>query len=287
MIQEELLQKIRYIELKVRKKVESYLQGAYHTLFKGHGLEFQEVREYAEGDDARLIDWNVTARMNKPFIRLYREERELTVMLLVDVSASTLFGRSYSCQEIMATLAAAISFSAIRNNDKVGVILFSDRVEEYIPPRRGRNHLLTVIRSLLTTEPHGVKTDPEAAFQFLNKVMKKKCLIFFLSDMLFPEIPPTLGAAVRRHEIIPLGVYDKAQFASSGNGFMRIKNPETGASEIIDLSNSSEKLWNNFTEARNEAFKRLKMNPLWIENKEDFINDLVIGFKKMEKNRRA
>ncbi|MGI6393434.1 MAG: DUF58 domain-containing protein [bacterium] len=157
MLTEELLKKVRYIELNVKKKVDDYLQGAYHTLFKGQGLEFQEVREYTENDDARLIDWNVTARTGKPFIKVFREERELTVIIVADVSGSTLYGQSYGLREVMATVAAAISFSAIKNSDKVGLLLFSDSIEEYIPPRRGRNHLLTVIRALLAAKPSGKK----------------------------------------------------------------------------------------------------------------------------------
>ncbi len=286
MIQEELLKKIRHIELKVKSKVDSYLQGAYHTLFKGHGLEFQEVREYTESDDSRRIDWNVTARMGKPFVKLYREERELTVILVADISGSTTFGRAYSAREVLATLSAAIAFSAIRNNDKVGLLLFSDRIEEFIPPRRGRNHLLTVIRSLLTATPHGKRTVPEAAFSFLNKVQKKKALVFFLSDMLFEHPGPSLAISRRRHEIIPVATWDRSSYAPFGKGDVRVMDPETGEVRIVPIDSSTEGRWDRFTHRTEEVFRRLKMKPIWVENREDFINDLILGFRKMERTRR-
>lgn len=287
MLQEELLKKVRYIELKVRKKVDSYLQGAYHTLFKGTGLEFQEVREYQEGDDARMMDWNVTARMGKPFIRLYREERELTVMLVVDISGSTVYGGSYSAREVMATLAAAIAFSAIKNNDKVGLLLFSDKVEQYIPPRRGRNNLLTVIRALLTASPQGTKTDPEQAFYFLNKVVKKKTLVFFISDMFFETMPQAMNITQRRHEVIPVAVYNRAHFEPAKESFVRVRDPESGETKILDFSEAREVFWNKFRQDKDDKFRRLRMRPIWVENKDDFINDLILGFKKMERGRRT
>jgi len=286
MIQEEVLKKIRYIELKAKKKVDSYLQGAYHTLFKGQGLEFQEVREYTEGDDARLIDWNVTARMGKPFVKLFHEERELTVIIMVDISGSTRYGRSYSGREVMATISAALAFSAIKNSDKVGLLLFSDHIEEYIPPRRGRNHLLTVIRTLLTKKPEKSGTNPEEVFSYLNKAIKKKALIFFLSDMFFDSIPQSLKSTQRRHEVVPIGIFDKSQFASDKSGFIRVKDPESGKMEILDFSNSGEYFWNKFKDEKEQELKRMKLEPIWIENREEFINDLIIGFRKMEKRRR-
>ncbi len=285
MIQEELLSKIRRIELKARKKVDSYLQGAYHTLFKGQGLEFEEVREYLPEDDARRIDWNVTARMGRPFLKLYKEERELTVMIVADVSASTLTGRLFSQREVLATLSASLAFSAIKNSDKAGLLLFSDEVEEYVPPRKGRNHLLTVIRSLLTTNPKSKKTNPETAFYFLNKVLKKKALVFFISDMLFDKFPDSLAIASRRHEIIPIGVFDKMIY-SDFSGIIRVENPETNKEEILDFSIENKRKWQQFTTKNEQKFKKLGLKPFWIENKEDFINDLILGFKKMGRQRR-
>ncbi len=284
MLQEELLRQIRLIDLKVRKQVESSLQGAYHTLFKGHGLEFQEVREYTEGEDARLMDWNVTARMGKPFVRVYREERELTVMVAVDISASTRFGRAWSGREVMATLGAALAFSAIRNSDKAGLILFSDRIEEYIPPRRGRNHLLTIIRALLTTPARGRRTDPDVPFRFINKAMKKKSLLFFLSDMYFGTLPDSASIAARRHEIVPVGVFDKMSYEAEKSAFIRVKDPESGATRVLDFSDAADHRWWNFKKEKDDAFKRLGATPIWVENRSDFINDLVLGFKKMERS---
>lgn len=305
MIEDELLKKVRYIELKVRKKVDTYLQGAYKALFRGEGLEFEEVREYMPTDDARRIDWNVTARMGKPFVKRYREERELTVLLTVDISESSLYGTFSSAREIMATLSAAIAFSAIRNNDKVGLILFSDRIDAYIPPRRGRNHLLTVIRTLLTVHPSSkidssqlkgkkkvfssdasdVRTNPEAAFNFLLKVMKKKSLIFFLSDMLFRDIPESLKTARRKHEIIPVGVYDKSVFSPLKHAYIKTTDPESGKDHVLDFSGNRKDRWDLICEKKEREFKKLRMPPVWIENKKDFINDLVLGFRKLEKQR--
>lgn len=286
MLKEELLKKIRYIELNVKKKVNNYLQGSYHTLFKGQGLEFQEVREYTEGDDARLIDWNVTARSGKPFVKIFREERELTVMIAADISGSTLYGKSYGIREVMATIAAAISFSAIKNSDKVGLLLFSDRIEEYIPPRRGRNHLLTVIRALLTVEPVGKKTDPDVPFKFLNKVMKRKTLTFFLSDMLFDNIPESLNITASKHEIIPVGVIDESFFHPLIKGAVRTIDPETGEHSILDLNINGELSIEQFTAEKNKRFKRAGLRPLWIMNRENFMDDLVNEFKKLSSTRK-
>lgn len=286
MLNEELLKKIRYIELNVRKKVDNYLQGSYHTLFKGQGLEFQEVREYTDSDDARLIDWNVTARMGKPFVKLYREERELTVMIIADISGSTLYGRSYGIREVMATIAAAISFSAIKNSDKVGLLLFSDRIEEYIPPRRGKNHLLTVIRALLTTKPTGKGTNSDVAFKFLNKVMKRKTLAFFLSDMFFESFPESLSVTASKHEIIPVGVIDEMLFNPFVKGAVKTFDPETGKSELLDFSTIGNSKYIRFIEEKNDSFKRIGLRPMWIKNHENFMDDLVNEFRKLSKVRK-
>jgi uncharacterized protein (DUF58 family) len=286
MLNEELLKKIRYIELNVKKKVDNYLQGSYHTLFKGQGLEFQEVREYTESDDARLIDWNVTARTGKPFVKVFREERELTVMIAADVSGSTVYGKSSSIREVMATIAAAISFSAIKNSDKVGLLLFSDRIEEYIPPRRGRNHLLTVIRALLTVEPEGKKTDPEIPFRFLNKAMKRKTLIFFLTDMLFDNIPESLIVAASKHEITPVGVIDGSIFDPLVKGAVKTVDPETGESLMLDLGSAGDLKLEQFISEKENRFKRIGLRPLWIMNRENFMDDLVNEFKKLSSARK-
>jgi len=286
MLNEELLKKIKLIELNVRKKVDNYLQGSYHTLFKGQGLEFQEVREYTDSDDARMIDWNVTARMNKPFIKLFREERELTVMVVADISGSTLFGMSYSVQEVMATIAAALTFSAIKNNDKVGLLLFSDRVEEYIPPRRGKNHLLTVIRALMTAKPVGNKTDTDVPFRFLNKVMKRKTLTFFLSDMFFGELPDSFRVAASKHEIVPVGVVNDASYGSMIKGAVNVMDPETGRRELLDFSRKDGAKFEKFVSEKEDSFKRLGLRPLWIRNQDNFMDDLVNGFRKMSRVRK-
>lgn len=286
MLNEELLKKIRLIELNVRKKVDNYLQGSYHTLFKGQGLEFQEVREYTDSDDARMIDWNVTARMNKPFVKLFREERELTVMIIADISGSTLYGMSYSVQEIMATIAAALTFSAIKNNDKVGLLLFSDRVEEYIPPRRGKNHLLTVIRALMTAKPVGNKTDTDVPFRFLNKVMKRKTLTFFLSDMFFDSLADSFRVASSKHEIVPVGVMNDQSYDPLISGAVNVVDPESGKRQLLDFSRKDSKKFAKFVEEKEESFKRLGLRPIWIRNRDNFMDDLVNGFRKMSRVRK-
>ncbi|HNW15691.1 MAG TPA: DUF58 domain-containing protein [bacterium] len=286
MLNEELFKKIRYIELNVKKKVDNYLQGSYHTLFKGQGLEFQEVREYTENDDARLIDWNVTARTGKPFVKVFREERELTVMIAADISGSTLYGKSSGLREVMATIAAAISFSAIKNSDKVGLLLFSDRIEEYIPPRRGRNHLLTVIRALLTATPKGRKTDPEVPFKFLNKVMKRKTLTFFLSDMMFDKLPESLNITASKHEIVPVGVIDETIFTPLVQGAVKVLDPETGETSILDLSIPGLNDMTKFIAAHEAGFKRKGIRPVWIMNRENFMDELVNEFKKLSSVRK-
>lgn len=286
MLNKELLKKIRLIELNVRKKVDNYLQGSYHTLFKGQGLEFQEVREYTESDDARMIDWNVTARMNRPFVKLFREERELTVMVVADISGSTVFGMSYSVQEVMATIAAALTFSAIKNNDKVGLLLFSDRMEEYIPPRRGKNHLLTVIRALMTAKPVGNKTDIDVPFRFLNKVMKRKTLIFFLSDMFFRSFPDSFRIAASKHEMVPVGVVNDLSYDSVIEGAVNVMDPETGKRELLDFSRKDGSKFKKFVLEKEDSFKRLGLRPLWIRNRDNFMDDLVNGFRKMSRVRK-
>lgn len=283
MLNEELLKKIRYIELNVKKKVDSCFQGSYHSLFKGQGLEFQEVREYTENDDARLIDWNVTARMNKPFVKVYQEERELTVLIAADISGSSIYGQNSGIRDALATVAAALTFSAIKNSDKVGLLLFSDKVEEYIPPRKGRNHLLTVIRSLLTAEPTGHGTDPDAAFRFINKMIKKKALIFFLSDMLFPKMPESLGTTASKHEIISVGITDDMLFSPFVDGAVRTFDPESGESGILDFSTPAAFGSDRFITEKKERFDRLGIPSMWIRNKENFMDDLVNEFRKLSR----
>lgn len=286
MLNEELLKKIRYIELNVKKKVDSYFQGSYHTLFKGHGLEFQEVREYTENDDARLIDWNVTARTGKPFVKLYQEERELTVMVLADISGSSIYGQNDGIRDAMTTIAAALTFSAIKNSDKVGLLLFSDKIEEYIPPRKGKNHLLTVIRSLLTAEPAGRGTDPDAAFKFLNKVMKRKALVFFLSDMLFDKMPESVKPALLKHEIISVGLIDEMLFSPFVDGALRTLDPENGIVETLDFSQASSIGIDRFIAEKKDSLDRLGISSMWIRNRENYMDDLVNEFRKLNRTKK-
>lgn len=286
MLNEELLKKIRYIELNVKKKVDSYFQGSYQTLFKGHGLEFQEVREYTENDDARLIDWNVTARTGKPFVKLYKEERELTVLVVADISGSSIYGQRSGIRDAMTTIAAALTFSAIKNSDKVGLLLFSDKVEEYIPPRKGKNHLLTVIRSLLTAEPTGRGTDPDAAFAFLNKMMKRKALVFFLSDMLFDKLPDSIKTTASKHEIVSVGLVDDMLFSPFTDGALRTVDPENGETALLDFTNAARIGEERFIAEKKSGFDRLGISSMWIRNRENYMDDLVNEFQKLNRIRK-
>ncbi|GBL34417.1 uncharacterized protein Mb1516 [Filimonas sp.] len=208
----DILKKVRQIEIKTKGLTNHIFGGEYHSAFKGRGMSFSEVREYAYGDDIRSIDWNVTARSNTPYIKIFEEERELTLMLLVDISASSLFGTTQQTKRNLITeICAVLSFSAITNNDKVGVIFFSDKVERYIAPKKGRSHILFIIRELITMEPHrNAQTNVQAALKFLNNIMKKRAITFLLSDFNSAPFSDALNVAGKRHDIIGINVHDNA-----------------------------------------------------------------------------
>jgi len=234
----EILKKIRRIELRTRRLVNSMFAGQYHSVFKGRGMNFEEVREYAPGDEIRSIDWNVTARMNAPYIKKYTEERELTVMLLVDVSASGIFGSvELSKRELAAEVASILAFSAINNNDKVGLILFTDRIELFIPPKKGRLHTLRLIREMLYFEPEGRGTDLAGALDYLNLVVSRRSVVFMISDFLAPDFTKALTVTSKRHDLVAMPVIDKGESELPNVGIITLEDAETGAQ--IDVNTGS------------------------------------------------
>ena len=234
----EILKKIRRIELRTRRLVNSMFAGQYHSVFKGRGMNFEEVREYAPGDEIRSIDWNVTARMNAPYIKKYTEERELTVMLLVDVSASGIFGSvELSKRELAAEVASILAFSAINNNDKVGLILFTDRIELFIPPKKGRLHTLRLIREMLFYEPEGRGTDLAGALDYLNLVVSRRSVVFMISDFLAPDFTKALTVTSKRHDLVAMPVIDKGESELPNVGIITLEDAETGAQ--IDVNTGS------------------------------------------------
>lgn len=236
----ELLKKVRKIEIKTRRLSDNVFGGEYHSTFKGRGMTFSEVRQYQFGDDVRNIDWNVTARYNEPFVKVFEEERELTLMLLVDVSGSEFFGTQAQFKnEIITEIAATLAFSAMQNNDKTGLILFSDEIELYIPPKKGKSHVLRIIRELLEFEPKSSKTDIANALRFLSNVMKKKTIVFVLSDFLDNNYRDTLKIAAKKHDLTGIRVYDEAEKNIPNVGMVQMEDQETGELMLVNTSSKS------------------------------------------------
>ncbi|MDQ3263321.1 MAG: DUF58 domain-containing protein [Myxococcota bacterium] len=237
MIPKELIRRIRKLEITTRKVVAATLAGQYHSVFKGRGMAFSEVRQYQPGDEIRVIDWNVTARMREPYVKVFTEERELTVMLIVDVSGSEDFGsRKQPKSEIAAEVAAQIAFSAIANNDRVGLILFSDRIEKVIPPKKGRKHVLRLIADILTFKPQGRGTDISAALNYLSTVAKRKAVTFLISDFLAPDCEPALRIVSRRHDLVPVVITDPLEVELPRLGLVELEDLETGGRLLVDTS---------------------------------------------------
>ena len=238
---QELMTKVRRIEIKTRNLSNNVFAGEYHSAFKGRGMSFSEVREYQAGDDVRDIDWNVTARMDRPYVKVYEEERELTVMLLIDVSGSLDFGtRQRSQRELLAEIAGTLAFSAIKNNDKIGVIFFSDRVEKFIPPAKGRSHILRIIRELLTFTPESRRTNLATALEYLSKVQRKQCITFILSD--FAEAgnyTQQLSISARKHDVVAVRLYDPFMAELPNVGLLQIRDAESGYQKLIDTSSAA------------------------------------------------
>jgi len=280
MIPAEILKKVRLIEIKTRHIVNNIFGGEYHSAFKGMGMEFAEVREYYPGDDIRAIDWNVTARTGKPFIKKYDEERELTVMLIVDVSASGFFGTGESLKsDIMIELASILSFSAIKNNDKVGLLLFSDKIEEFIPPKKGKSHVLRVIREMIYHKAKDRKTDISIALEHIQKVLKRKSIIFLLSDFWDDSYQQTMKLINKKHDLINIQILDKAEIAIPKLGMVKFHDAETQKSAWIDTNNKqvqniSTKYIQNKNKVIKEFCKRNKIDFISIDTAEGYLNPL-------------
>lgn len=234
----EILKKVKKIEIKTKRLSDHIFSGEYHTSFKGKGMTFSEVRQYQFGDDVRAIDWNVTARYNEPYIKVFEEERELTMMLLVDVSASGNFGSSDNFkQDIITEIAATLAFSATQNNDKIGLILFSDKIELFIPPKKGKTHVLRIIRELIDFKPKSKKTDVAMALEYLSKVVKKKAIVFILSDFISPAYELTLKISARKHDVTGIRLYDEREKTLPNVGLINVIDAETQQVQLVDTAN--------------------------------------------------
>ena len=289
MIPKELIQKVRRIEITTKRVVDSVLSGGYHSAFKGKGMEFSEVREYVEGDDIRSIDWNVTARMGAPYVKKHIEERELTVMLMVDASASGSFGTVNKFKgEVAVELCALLAFSAIKNNDRVGLIIFSDDIERYIPPQKGRNHVLYVIRELLYFKPKNTGTDIDKALSYLNLVQTKKAVVFLVSDFLSPPFENALRVSARRHDLIACPVTDPRETEFPDAGLVELEDAETGETVLVDSGSTAFRTFY----ARKTAERREKVSSLFTANgideiaiatETEYVDALVKFFRKRER----
>lgn len=282
----ELLKKVRKIEIKTRGLSQNIFAGEYHSTFKGRGMMFSEVREYQYGDDIRDIDWNVTARHNKPFVKVFEEERELTVMLLVDMSGSREFGAvGVEKRDMIAEIAATLAFSANQNNDKVGAIFFTDKIEKFIPPKKGRKHILMIISSLLNFEPESRGTDLDVAIRYFTDAMRKRCSMFVISDFIDThDYSKALSLARNRHDVMAVQVYDKRDATLPSVGLMRMRDLETGALRWVDTSsarirNAYGRWWYERQQAMGETLKRARVNYVSVSTDEDYVKSLMALFK--------
>ena len=287
----ELLKKVRKIEIKTRGLSRQIFAGEYHSAFKGRGMAFSEVREYQYGDDVRNMDWNVTARLNAPFIKVFEEERELTVVLLIDVSGSRLFGSAIKTKkELMTEIAAVLSFSASANNDKVGALFFGSKVEKFIPPKKGRSHLLRIIRELIEFEPQERGTDIAEALRFLTNAIKKRCTAFLLSDMidvgkdLKPRYEDAIKIAAGRHDLCVINVYDPRERELPDVGLIRLADSETGSEQWADTSSAKVREhfnnWNKTVlEGTMQMLRRYKVDTVSIGTNQDYVKGLMTLFK--------
>lgn len=283
----ELLKKVRQIEIKTRGLSRNIFAGQYHSAFKGRGMAFSEVREYQFGDDIRDIDWNVTARYNKPYIKVFEEERELTVMLLIDVSGSRDFGSvNVMKKEIITEIAATLAFSAIQNNDKIGVIFFSDRIEKFIPPQKGKRHILYVIRELIDFKPEQSGTDISHVLKYLTNAIKKRCSAFLISDFIDKgNFKDALTIANRKHDMVAIQVYDRREAELPAVGLMKIKDAETGVERWIDSSSKRvreayDQWWQKRQREMLDSFKKSRVDSVTIRTEDDYVRELISLFEK-------
>jgi len=282
----EILKRVRKIEIKTRGLSNQVFAGEYHSAFKGRGIAFSEVREYQYGDEIRTIDWNVTARFNHPYVKVFEEERELTVMLLIDVSGSRDFGSvNLLKKNVITEISAVLSFSAIQNNDKIGVIFFSDRVEKFIPPKKGRKHILRIIRELIDFTPESRDTDLTEPLRFLTNALKKRCIAFVISDFIAPDFEEAIRIANNKHDVVALKIYDRRESEIPAIGLVKVKDSETGKDLWIDSSNRTTReiyhRWWSETEARTaEIFSKSGIDTASVRTDEDYVKPLLNLFKQ-------
>lgn len=291
MIDKELLRKIRRIEIRTNRVVSEALAGHYHSAFRGRGMEFEEVRPYQVGDDVRAIDWNVSARYGEPYVKIFREERELTVLLLVDLSRSQAFGTNHQLKrELVAEIGATLALSASRNSDKIGLIGFTDRIERVVPPRKGKGHVLRVIRELLAFDPVGRGTDIAGAIEHLNRIQRRRAVVFVISDFLDDGYERPLRIAARRHDVVLVRVADELESELPGLGLLEVVDPETGATELIDTGSRA---WRRafaaqrarVDEARARLFRQSRVDAVELRTGESFIEPLAKLFRTRELRR--
>ena len=282
----ELLKKVRKIEIKTRRLSENLFGGEYQSTFKGRGMTFSEVRKYEFGDDVRSIDWNVTARYNEPFIKIFEEERELTMMLVVDISASEFFGTSTKFKrELITEISATLSFSALQNNDKVGVILFSDQIELFIPPKKGKSHILRIIRELIEFKPNSKKTSISTALSFLMRVIKKKSIVFILSDFIDSDYENSIQLVSKKHDLTGIRIYDKIESNIPNLGIVPFRDNETSVINYVNTNSKSFKSNHtiNYYKKVNyfeESFKKNGSGQISCQTDDDFVKKLLSYFKR-------
>lgn len=282
----ELLKKVRKIEIKTRRLSDHIFGGEYHSTFKGRGMTFSEVRSYVFGDDVRNIDWNVTARYNEPFVKVFEEERELTMMLMVDVSGSELFGTQQQFKnDVITEIAATLAFSATQNNDKIGLILFSDKIELYIPPKKGRSHVLRIIRELLEFEPESKQTNISEALKFMQNVMKKKAIVFILSDFISEDYSHTMKIVAGKHDVTGIRVFDEREESIPNIGVVQMQDEETGESLLVNTSSKSvrrnyEKFYRDKVSYYKESFAKSGAGTIDCRVDESYVKKLLGYFKR-------
>jgi len=289
MLPKELIQAVKKLEIATRRAVNDHLAGEYHSVFKGRGMDFSEVREYQPGDDIRVIDWNVSARMSGLFVKQFVEERELTVFLLVDASGSQSFGsRDKLKLATAAEIAALLAFTAIKNNDRVGLTTFTDQVEVFIPPKKGRKHVLRVITEILNTSPQGHKTNLKQALEYLSKVHKKRAVVFLVSDFLDTGFERTLNLVNRRHEVIPVVISDPMEETLPNMGLVPFEDPESGVVILVDTSDHRvreiyDRAVVDRKRAREQMFRRLRIDPILVTTGSNYVEPLVAYFRRRSK----
>ncbi|MCL5020228.1 MAG: DUF58 domain-containing protein [Bacteroidetes bacterium] len=295
MLTKDLLKQVRQIEIRTRGLVNQVFSGEYHSVFKGRGMEFSEVREYQFGDDIRNIDWNVTARFGHPFVKIFEEERELTVILMVDMSGSLIFGTvDKTKQQVAAEIAAVLAFSALKNNDKVGLFLFSDKIEKFVPPRKGKTHVLRIIREVLSFEPAGKSTDIKSALEYMNNAIKKRSIVFLVSDFMNPDgqDSPSYDKILRvvgnKHDLIGVVLNDRREKEIPPMGLVKLVDAETGEERWIDSSDKKtrflfEQLLQRQSDKRRSLFISSRLDSIEIETGQDYIKPLVQFFRLRER----